>query len=219
MICVGTESGVVYSYGDGFQFMRPLTRDEGTKVSNIVALDPDLIMVTFSDNSVDVLELPALNLIGDLPSSWIGSKNGNITAIFVDEPSEKNYTYIGTSEGVLQVLDVADQNVRICDFILTAKTMGLSKAMAISDIAICPKEEKYLAVSFQSSMVHQGAVVLYDLSKMKVHRVFETKSITSIAWNNSGDTLFAGNIIKIFCIYFLVKSTCVIFIIIFFATL
>lgn len=192
MICVGTEGGAVYSYGDGFQFMRASTRDEGVSVAHIVALDPDYVLVAFSDNSVEVLELPNLNLVGDLPGSWVGSKNGNITAVYVDEPGEKNYTYVGTSEGVLQVLDVTESGVRVVDFSLTCKSMGLGKQLSISDIALCPKDEKYLAVSFESTLVHQGAVVIYDLSKMKAHRVFETKSVTTIAWTNTGDALFGG---------------------------
>lgn len=194
MICVGTESGAVYSYGDGFQFMRASTKEEGISVAHIVALDPDYILVAFSDNSVEVLELPNLSLVGDLPGSWIGSKNGNITAVYVDEPGEKNYTYVGTSEGVLQVLDVTDNGVRVVDFSLTCKTMGLGKQMAITDIALCPKDEKYLAVSFESTLVHQGAVVMYDLSKMKAHRVFETKAVSTIAWTNTGDALFGGKL-------------------------
>lgn len=173
--------------------MRTSTREEGIKVTNIVALDPDYILVTFSDNSVDVLELPNLSLVGDLPSAWIGSKNCTITAVYVDEPGEKNYTYVGTSEGVVHVLDVTDSGVRVVDFSLTCKTMGLAKQMAVTDIALCPKDEKYLAVSFETSLVHQGAVVIYDLSKMKPHRVFETKSVSTLAWTNTGDTLFGGN--------------------------
>lgn len=193
-ICVGTESGAVYSYGDGFQFMRGQTKDEGVSVKHIVALDPDYILVSFSDNSIDVLELPSLNLIGDLDGSWVGSRNGNITALHVDIPGEKNFTYIGTSEGVLQVLDITDSGVRVCDFILTWKTMGLGALMSISDIQLCPKDEKFIAVSFEGGLVHQGAVVIFDLSKMKAHRVFETKGMLSMAWNHTGDSLFGGEL-------------------------
>jgi hypothetical protein len=189
---VGTESGAVYVYGDGFQFMRPHTKDEGVHVKKIVALDPDLILVAFSDNSIDVLELPSMSLVGDLDKSWVGAKNGDITAIHVDEPSEKNYTYIGTSQGVLQVVDVSDSAVRVCDFSLTWKTMGLASMMAISDIQMCPKDEKFLAVAFESTMVHVGAVVIFDLSRMKAHKVFETKAILSLAWNHTGDALYCG---------------------------
>ena len=172
--------------------MRASTREEGTKVSHIAALDPDMIVVAFSDNSIDVLELPGLNVVGELPSSWLDSRSGNITAVYVDEPGEKNYVYVGTSEGVLQVLDVTGATVRLVDFSLTPKAMGLSKQMAISDISLCPKDEKYIAVSFESTLVIHGAVVIFDLSKMKAHRVFETKAINTLAWTNTGDALFAG---------------------------
>lgn len=192
ILCVGTESGVVYTYGDGFQFMRPQTKEEGVRVSHIVALDPDMILVAFSDNSIDVLELPSLGLVGDLSGAWVGHKNGHITALHVDVPGEKNFTYVGTSEGVLQVLDVADGSLRVCDFNLTWKAMGITCVMSISDIQMCPKDEKFIAVSFESKMVHLGAVVIFDLSKMKAHRVFETKAMLSLAWNHTGDLLYGG---------------------------
>lgn len=172
--------------------MRPHTKDEGVTVRHFAALDPDLLLVVYTDNSVDLLELPAMNLVGDLDRSWIGSKNGNVTAIYVDEPSEKNYTYIGSSEGVLQVLDGTDSALRVCDFQLTWKTMGVASMMAISDIKLCPRDDKFLAVSFQSELSHLGAVVIFDLSKMKAHKVFETKAITCMAWTHTGDVLYCG---------------------------
>lgn len=194
LICVGTESGAIYVYGDGFQFMRPHTKEEGIIAKYFAALDPDLLLVAYTDNSVDVLELPSMSLVGDLPGSWIGSRNGDITAVFVDEPGEKNYVYVGSSEGVLQVLDATDSTLRVSDFTLTWKTMGLSAAMAISDIKLCPKDEKYLAVAFEGPLTDQGAVVIFDLSKMKPHRVYETKAMLCMTWNHVGEVLYGGTL-------------------------
>ena len=176
--------------------MRPLTKDEGISVKFIASLDPDKILVAFSDNSIDVLELPSMTLVGDLDAHWMGpaNKSGNITVVYVDEPGEKNYTYIGTSEGVLMVVDVLDSAVRVCDFSLTWRALGLSKAMAVSDVQMYPKDEKFLTIGFQSDSALVGAVVIYDFSRMKVHRVFETKAISSMAWTSDGEALYAGSI-------------------------
>lgn len=173
--------------------MRPNTKEDNVSIKRIVALDPDLILVAYNDNSIDVLELPAMNLVGDLDKTWLGTKGGDITTIHVDEPNEKNYVYIGTSEGILHVLDINDSsNIRICDFLLTWKLLGLNNNMSITDIQICPKDEKFLAISYEGLLVDQGAVIIYDLSKMKTHRLYETKAILSLAWNHTGDILYGG---------------------------
>jgi hypothetical protein len=183
----------VYSYGDGFQYMRPIAKDEDdVGVSFMVPLDVDKLMVIYSDNSIELLELPTMVVVDELPASWIGTKNGNITAVHNDEPGEKNYTYIGTSEGVLQVLDVLDTSIRVCDFTVTHKTLGVSKPMSITDIQMYPKEEKYVAISFASEVALVGAVVIFDFSKMKAHRQFDTKAVACLSWNSTGEALYAG---------------------------
>jgi hypothetical protein len=192
LICVGTESGAIYAYGDGFQYMRPHAKDEGVTAKYFAALDPDLLLAAYTDNSFDVLELPSLNLAGDLDKSWIGGRNAKVTAVFVDEPGEKNYAYVGTSEGILHVLDATDSALRVSDFSLTWKTMGVSTMMPISDIKLHPRDERFLAVSFEGALAHQGAVVIYDLAKQKTHKVHETKAITCMSWNHTGEVLYCG---------------------------
>ncbi|KAJ1428060.1 hypothetical protein B484DRAFT_447799 [Ochromonadaceae sp. CCMP2298] len=192
LLCVGTESGAVFVYGDGFQTMRCFSDEIVERpVSHIVGLDPSSILVVFNDNTVVVLELAALETASILPPEWIDSSI-IITTVHVDEPSEKNYVYLGTSEGALEVLDVTDGEIRIVDFHTPWKTMGISKAMSVSDIKMCPTNDKYLAVSFDGFLSVAGAIVILDLSKQKPHKVFETTAINCLTWTHNGDTLFAG---------------------------
>jgi WD40 repeat protein len=192
LICVGTEGGSIYVYGDGFQYMRPWLTNEPNEVVSIVALHPNRIIVAFGDNSLVVMELPTLEVIDLLPPSWLSSHRcGDITAIHCDAPSEKNFVYVGTSEGYLTVLDVMESAVRICDFELNLTDFGLQgQSLSISDIESCPKDERYLAVGFDG--VDNGAIVVYDLVKHKILKQFQTHGISALQWHQAGEVLFAG---------------------------
>jgi WD40 repeat protein len=194
LICVGTEGGSLYVYGDGFQYMRPWLTDEPNEVVSIVALHPNRILVTFCDNSMVVMELPTLEIIDLLKPTWMHSKWGDITAVHCDAVSEKNFVYIGTSDGYLTVLDVMEGSIRICDFELNLTDMGLQgmSSFSVSDIQSCPKDERYLAIGFDGTTKSQGAVVVYDLVKHKVHKQFKTASISTLQWHHLGEILYAG---------------------------
>ncbi len=192
LICIGTDEGAIYVYGDGFQFMRPWLAEEPIEVVSIVALYPNKILVVFGDNSIVIMELPSLEVIDLLPPSWLPSKLGDITAIHADLPSEKNFVYIGTSEGSLQVLDVMESAIRVCDFTLNRNELGISGSFAISDIQSCPKDERYIAIALDGSSVDSGYVIIFDFVKNKVHKSFKTKAIASLYWHHLGEVLFAG---------------------------
>lgn len=181
-------------YGDGFQFMRPWLAEEPIEVVSIVALHPNKILVVFGDNSIVVMELPSLEVIDLLPPAWLPSKLGDITSIHADLPCEKNFVYIGTSEGSLQVLDVMESAIRVCDFTLHRNELGISGSFSISDIQSCPKDERYLAIALDGASVDSGYVIIFDFVKSKVHKSFKTKAIASLSWHHLGEVLFAGTI-------------------------
>ncbi len=178
-------------YGDGFQFMRPWLTNDPNEVTSIVSLHHDKILVSFNDNSIVVMELPSLDVVDLLSPSWL-QRSGDISVIHVDVPGEKNFAYVGTTDGSVFVLDVMEASIRICDFKITCVELGLAAGLAVSDIQMCPKDDRYLAVGFGGSSATAGAIVIYDLMKSKVHRTFKTSAITCMDWMCSGEGLFAG---------------------------
>lgn len=177
--------------------MRTWFSVDPNEVTFISQLFPDQILVCFADNSILVFELPSLNLVAQLGSKWISAKSGNITTVYVDEPGQLNFAYIGTSEGIIYILDISIKGIRICDYTITWKMVGLKSAFAITDIAICPKDEKYIAISYDAILTQSGHVAIFDLVKQKSLRIYDTHVIVSMVWQHQGDMLYAGNYILI----------------------
>eukprot|EP00981_Chlorochromonas_danica_P011135 scaffold3776_cov166-Ochromonas_danica.AAC.10 len=199
LICVGTEGGSVYLFGDGFQYMRPWLTADPNEVLSIVAVYPNKILVAFADNSIAVMELPTLNIIDLLPPNWMGNRAGEITALHCDLPSEKPFVFVGTSEGNVFVLDVMESAVRICDFSLGLVEFNLSgETLAVADLHLSPKDERYLTIGlscrddFDNRRADQGAIVIFDLLKNKVMKNIKVPSVTSLAWHHSSELLFAA---------------------------
>lgn len=183
-------------YGDGFQLVRPWLTDNPIEVSFMVVVYPNKLFVTFSDNSAQLLELPSLTLVALLGSNWITNRNENITTVYVDEAGQLPFAFVGTSEGVVSVLDLSGPfSIRVCDYVISWKTFGLKSAYQVTDIQIYPKDEKYLAISYDSISSSAGHVVIYDLTKQKPYRSYDTtNAIVSLAWQHQGDMLFAGEL-------------------------
>eukprot|EP01038_Epipyxis_sp_PR26KG_P005985 gene5985-8242_t len=196
LICVGTEGGAVFVYGDGFQFVRPWLTDDPNPVVSILPLHPDRILVVFGNNSVVVMSLPSLEIIDLLEPTWMGggsnNRNGDITAVHVDFPSEKNYAYFGTSEGMMFVLDIQFSSIRVVDYNLSLSDVSITESMSLTAIQISPKDEKYIALGFEGSNNKSGAIVIFDLQKRKVYRSYKTNAISSIYWHHLGEILYAG---------------------------
>lgn len=193
-ICVGTEGGAVHVYGDGFQFVRPWLTDDPNEVVAIIPLYPNKILVVFDDNSVVAMELPSLEVVDLLSSSWLPRTFGDITAIHCDFISEKNFVYLGTSEGVFIVLDVMESMIRVCEFQLSKADFGLAlKEVSISDIQVCPKDDRFVAVGFEGGDLEEGHVVIYDFVKHKVHKSFTLPSISAMAWHHGGEFLYVAS--------------------------
>ena len=196
VLVVGTESGTVYAYGDGFQFMQA---DLATlDITNIIEYSTDKIIVTFADNSLAVLALPSLTLLTRL-DNWLGEACGDVTSVYSSYILSQNYIFIGTSEGFVRVLEIAieegqPQTMRECDYVITSSNAGVSAKMVVSSLQLCPKDEKYLAISYDgpSSTKSAGVTIIYDLAKKKVHRSYKSAGVTTLAWNHVGDVLYAG---------------------------
>ena len=194
LICIGTESGALYIFGDGFQYMRPWLKESTNPVCSIVALGANKLLIAFADNSLAMMGLPTLNMIDILEGSWLTSRASDVTITFlhVDEPGERLYAYVGTSEGSFFVLDLQQPTIRLCDYSVTWAEAGLSHSMALVEIQICPKDERYIALGYDGPTVAAGAVVIYDLVKRKVYRQYPTAAITTLAWSHTGECLYAG---------------------------
>jgi len=193
---VGTFGGAIFVYGDGFQLVRPWLTDNPIEVAFMVVVYPNKLFVTFSDNSAQLLELPSLTLLALLGSNWITNRNEKITTVYVDEAGQLPFAFVGTSEGVVSVLDLSGPfSIRLCDYVISWKTIGLKFAYQVTDIQIYPKDEKYLAISYDSITSSAGHVVIFDLTKQKPYRSYDTtNAIVSLAWQHQGDMLFAGEL-------------------------
>lgn len=71
LICVGTYSGAVYVYGDGFQYMRPSLSINSNPVTVITSIFPNRIIVLYKDDTLAVMELPSLDMIHLMEPSWL----------------------------------------------------------------------------------------------------------------------------------------------------
>lgn len=190
---MGTEEGSIYVFGDGFQYMRPWLTSDPIEVVSLVAIYPNKVLAAFADNSIVVMELPSLNIVDLLQPNWLGARAGDITTLHSDLPGEKAFVFAGTSEGTVHVLDVMEGSIRICDYSLGLSDFGLSgQTLSVADLHLCPKDDKYLAVGFDGADFGTGALVIYDLSKSKVHKTFKVPGVTSLAWHHAGELLFAG---------------------------
>lgn len=95
----------------------------------------------FGDNSLAVFSLPSLNIIELVSrSSWLSRHAGDVLTIFVDEPAENGFVYVGTTAGLLLVLEcTAAGPLRVCDYAFTWSDAGLTKCMALASIQTSPK--------------------------------------------------------------------------------
>mmetsp|Transcript_6254 Transcript_6254/g.9444 ORF Transcript_6254/g.9444 Transcript_6254/m.9444 type:complete len:1136 (+) Transcript_6254:136-3543(+) len=190
LIVMGTECGALYAYGDGFQYVQPAA--EQMDITHIVSAYDENILVRFADNSLSVFMIPSLTLSHHLPASWLNEACGDITTIHIDEYHPRHYAYLGTTEGYVRVLQVLPE-FREVEYCITCSDAGVGGHMAVSDLQICPKDEKYLLIAYDGVDDESvGAVVVYDLAKRRSYRVYKTAGITTAAFNHNGDMLFAG---------------------------
>ncbi len=142
LIIAGTESGTLYAFGDGFQYMQPAIVQ--MDITHIISLYEEKILVCFADNSMAVFLLPTLQLAHRIESSWLNPLCGDVTVIHIDETRSRYYAYVGTSEGYVRVLHIAAE-FREVDFCITSIDSGVTGNMAVSDLQL---SSKVLDISF-----------------------------------------------------------------------
>lgn len=196
LVIVGTESGAIFAYGDGFQYMQPAI--DTVDITHLVSLNDDSILVGFADNCLAVLMLPSLNLSHKLPASWLNDVCGDITTLYVDEKHFRPYAYVGTSEGYVRVLQVLP-DFREVEYCVTCADTGMTGDMAVSALEISPKDERYLMIAYDSNDEKSGAVVIYDMVKHKTYKVYKSVGITTAVFSHTGEALYAGIIILDHC--------------------
>ena len=208
IIVVGTEAGSVHVFGSNWQSVLHRHKEEQVEeegkgrngVRSLLPLESDKVLVCFRDNSLAVLSMdPSLALIARLgggpfssSSSWLRT-GVEITCVNVDEPSGRSFVYIGTSDGSMVILEFVSStsSLRVCEYSITWSDAyasggpGPSRAMELRDVQICPKDERYVALGYS------GRVVIYDMSKHKVHRTSDA-SVTSMQWDHTGVSLYVG---------------------------
>lgn len=200
-IC-GTETGTIVCMGNDFQYTRTKFIDNDNKendiaVRKIIPVCENKVLISNDDNSLAVLSIPTLEIIDIYKSDWLSKSYGNISCVYVDEPSDLNFVYIGTTKGYLIVLDISDDgSMRICDYLITLDEVGLHSQMSIRSIQICPQDDKYIAIAYRTKDDDddnsEGAILIFDLVKKKAVKLFSTAAITTIVWNHTGTTLYAG---------------------------
>ena len=138
---MGTSGGAIYTYGDGFQYCRQWLQEDENEVTSICSVANDKILVGFCNNSFVVLAIPSLNIVDLVECSWLSKQAGDVLTVYVDEPGEKGFVYIGTTEGLLIVIESLEQtgSIRVSDYSVNWNEAGLSKKMAVSCIQMCPK--------------------------------------------------------------------------------
>ncbi len=126
-------------YGEDFQFLRPSFGSQ-VSVNHILSFNDEHVVVAFSDNSLALFGLPALNLLEVQPGAWLHEALGDISALYMNEyASARNFVYVGTSSGCVRILEVLPL-FRQCEYMVSPADAGLTaKQMAVSDLQICPK--------------------------------------------------------------------------------
>lgn len=222
LLCLGTKNGSLYIYGDGFQFFRPSFMSQNNEIIFLLGISNNRILVVYSDNSLVLFDLPTLQVINFLDSDWLAPLEGNITSIAQEITyTAQNFVYIGTSRGVLRVVECTQTGITPCDFFLLFSELHISQSnepMELCDIKVSPKDEKYLLLGFRNSDSSEsssstssslytkkskknsdsnplGAVVLYDLLKLKTkffHHL--TAPPSSLAWYHTGEFFFISTL-------------------------
>eukprot|EP01035_Chromulina_nebulosa_P020105 gene20105-26103_t len=123
----------------------------------------------------------------------IGTVSGGVCVYGSDFQLFKSVNTARTTEGDFYVIHATDTSLRICDYTLTSAQVGvIDKDMILTDIHICPKDERYIALSYEGPNDDIGSVVIFDLKKKLPFKQYRTTAITSLAWNHTGDFLYAG---------------------------
>lgn len=195
---VGTETGTLVCMGNDFQYTRTKVIDDSNEdviaVRKILPIDDDKVLISNDDNSLVVLSVPSLEIIDIFDSTWLSKSYGNISFVYVDEPSKLNFVYIGTTRGFLIVLDITNGPIRVCDYLISLDEIGVESHMAIRAIQLCPQDDKFIAIAYRNGEDTEGAILIFDLVKKKPVKHYSTAPITTISWNHTGTVLFAGTV-------------------------
>ena len=195
---VGTETGILSCMGNNYQYTRTKLYDnsDGNEVAirKIIPIGDDKVFISNNDNSLALLSVPSLELIDMFNPDWLGKSYGHISYVYVDEPSELNFVYIGTTRGFIIVLDVKDGKIRLCDYMITLEEIGLQSNMGVRSIQLCPLDDKFIAIAYRDRDDADGAIVIFDLVKKKLVRAYSTSAITTLAWTHTGHALYAGTV-------------------------
>ena len=49
-----------------------------------------------------------------------------------------------------------------------------------------------MAIGYDGASTSDGAIVIFDLTKRKPYKSYNTSAITTLAWQHSGEVIYAG---------------------------
>jgi hypothetical protein len=194
ILCVGTDNGAVYTYGESFQYVSPglFSKDELIPVTHMVLVNVSHLCVVYANNNIVLFTLPSLDLVDVQDISSYLQDEEQISIVYVAN-KYRQYVYIVTNKNNIYVLDTGSNAVRVCDYTVTTPEYSCD-TFIMSSIEISPKDEAIMAIGYRN--IHDnnaGAVVFYDLKKKKyVHDVTTDVGLTAIAFGSHGDTLYLG---------------------------
>ncbi len=220
LLVIGTSRGSVIVYGQGFQMecdLVPVLEAYGATeeaergaesvysgkpylVTGIHTLGSEWLLVSLRCGALLQIDILSLEVITCLPARDLRAYSGvagpkgspaRLSAVHTDEAGGKPYAYVGMSTGDLLIFEATKPNLRVVDFRVNT---GVSSGAPITAIALCPHDERYLAIAFDrpppsgtGTPRPLPCVVLHDMRSNKPQRRYTMVSpVVSMVWEHLG---------------------------------
>ena len=194
VLCVGTDIGAVYTYGESFQYVSPglFSKDESVSVAHMVLVCFGHLCVVYANNNIVLFTLPSLDLVDVQDISGYLQADELISSVYVAN-KHREYMYIVTNKNNIYVIDMGNNNIRVCDYTVTTSEYPYD-TLRMSCVEISSKDEALMAIGYRNLRDnHEGAIVFYDLKKRKcLHSAATDIGVTSTAFGINGDILYIG---------------------------
>lgn len=187
-------------------------------INFIVPILSNYLVTINSSYIIKLFSLPHLDLLDSIDSFCLFlEKNEEITYVYNDINKESHFLYIGTSTSKIKIFDLTLGLLKYCNYDIIPADLQLSSIFPydsldfiVCSIACKPNDEKYLAIGLVEKKKFQikylqnnsikseedderkGVVIIYNLVRRRVSKVYKVFEISSLQWIPSSDLLFAG---------------------------